>query len=258
MRGESPNSCLGPFVEHEGSPYLQGRAKWKGRRKLLEPTTTAKIYVEVDVSKDRLDVCVRRGEAGRHDDDEAFFVSHDDAGIDALVTRLVEECPVLVIVEASGGFERAVVGALAAAGLPVAVVNPRQARDFARATGRLAKTDALDAEVLARFAQAIQPTPKPLPDEEIRALQGILARRRQLVGMLTAENNRLHSASKPVAKRISAHIRWLEKELERTDGDLDKAIKDSPTLRENEALLRSVPGVGPVLARTLLAEVPEL
>jgi transposase len=116
----------------------------------------------------------------------------DDAGIDALVTRLVEECPVLVIVEASGGFERAVVWALAAAGLPVAVVNPRQVRDFARATGRLAKTDTLDAEVLARFAQAIQPTPKPLPDEEIRALQGILARRRQLLGMLTAENNRLH------------------------------------------------------------------
>jgi transposase len=147
---------------------------------------------------------------------------------------------------------------LAAAGLPVAVVNPRQVRDFARATGRLAKTDALDAEVLARFAEAIRPTPKALPDEEIRALQGILARRRQLVDMLTAENNRLHSASKPVAKRIAAHIRWLEKELSRTDGDLDRAIKESPALAENEALLRSVPGVGPVLARTLLADVPEL
>jgi transposase len=131
-------------------------------------------------------------------------------------------------------------------------------RDFARATGKLAKTDALDAYVLARFAEAIRPTPKALPDEEIRALQGILARRRQLVDMLTAENNRLHSASKPVAKRISAHIRWLEKELSRTDGDLDKAIKESPSLAENEALLRSVPGVGPVLARTLLAQVPEL
>jgi transposase len=135
------------------------------------------------------------------------------------------------------------------------VVNPRQVRDFARATGKLAKTDALDAEVLARFAEAIQPTPKALPDEEIRALQGILARRRQLVDMLTAENNRLPTAPKPVAKRIAAHIRWLEKELSRTDGDLDKAIKDSRALRENEALLRSVPGVGPVLARTLLAEV---
>ncbi len=254
----SPNSCLGPFVvKHEGSPYPQGRAKRKGRRKLLDATTTAEIYAGVDVSKDRLDVCVRQGDAGRHDDD-TFFVPHDDAGIDALVSRLVEERPVLVILEATGGFERAVVAALAAEGLPVAVVNPRQARDFARATGRLAKTDKIDAEILARFAEAIHPSPKPLPDEEIRALQGILARRRQLIGMLTAENNRLHSATKPVAKRIAAHIRWLEKELSRTNRDLEQAIKDSPALRENEALLRSVPGVGPVLARTLLAEVPEL
>jgi transposase len=223
----------------------------------LDSMRTARVYAGVDVSKDQLDVCVRRGEAQRHHDD-AFVVSHDDAGIDTLVSRLVEERPVLVILEATGGFERAVVGALAAEGLPVAVVNPRQARDFARATGRLAKTDALDAEVLARFAEAIRPAPKPLPDEEIRALQGIVARRRQLVGMLTAENNRLPTAPKPVTKRISAHVRWLEKELSRTDGDLDKAIKESPALAENEALLRSVPGVGSVLARTLLAEVPEL
>jgi transposase len=226
---------------------------------LLDPMTTARVYAGVDVSKDRLDVCVRRSEPERHGGGgDAFVVAHDEAGIDTLVSRLVEKRPVLVIVEATGGFERAVVGALAAAGLPVAVVNPRQVRDFARATGKLAKTDALDAEVLARFAEAIRPTPKALPDEEIRALQGILARRRQLVDMLTAENNRVHSASKPVAKRIAAHIKWLQKELSRTDGDLDKAIKESPALAENEALLRSVPGVGPVLARTLLAQVPEL
>jgi transposase len=161
----------------------------------------------------------------RHDGD-AFFVPHDDAGIDTLVSRLLQERPVMVILEATGGFERAVVGALAAAGLPVAVINPRQARDFARAMGRLAKTDKIDAEVLAHFAEAIRPTPKALPDEEIRALQGILARRRQLVGMLTAENNRLPTAPKPVAKRIAAHVRWLEKELSRTDGDLDEAIKN--------------------------------
>jgi transposase len=222
----------------------------------LDPMTTARVYVGVDVSKDRLDVCVRWSEPERHDD--TFFVLHNDAGIDTLVSRLVEERTELVILEATGGFERAVVAALAAEGLSVAVVNPRQARDFARATGRLAKTDEIDAEVLARFAEAVRPAPKPLPDEEIRALQGILARRRQLLGMLTAENNRLPSATKPVAKRITAHIRWLEKELERTDRDLDTAIKSSPALGENEALLRSVPGVGPVLARTLLAEVPEL
>jgi transposase len=222
----------------------------------LDPMTRARVYVGVDVSKDHLDICVRWSEPERHDD--TFFVPHNDAGIDALVSRLDEESTELVILEATGGFERAVVVALAAEGLPVAVVNPRQARDFARATGRLAKTDKIDAGVLARFAEAVRPAPKPLPDEEIRALQGILARRRQLLGMLTAENNRLPSATKPVAKRIAAHIRWLEKELERTDRDLDAAIKSSPALRENEALLRSVPGVGPVLARTLLAEVPEL
>jgi transposase len=186
----------------------------------LDPTTTAKTYAGVDVSKDQLDVYVRHGEAGRNHSGATFAVSHDEAGIDALVSGLLEERPVLVILEATGGFERAVVGALAAARLPVAVVNPRQVRDFARATGRLAKTDKIDAEVLARFAEAIQPSPKPLPDEEIRALQGIVARRRQLVGMLTAENNRLHSATKPVAKRIAAHIRWLEKELSRIDRDM--------------------------------------
>jgi transposase len=223
----------------------------------LDPTATmARLYVGVDVSKDRLDVCLRRGEAERHND--AFFVPHDDSRIDALVSRLVEERPMLVLLEATGGFERAAVAALATAELAVVVVNPRQVRDFARATGRLAKTDRIDAEVLARFAEAVRPAPKPLPEEEIRALQGILTRRRQLLSMLTAEKNRLHSATKPVAKRIAAHLRWLEKELSRTDRDLDGAIKSSPALRENEALLRSMPGVGPVLVRTLLAEVPEL
>ncbi len=143
--------------------------------------------------------------------------------------------------------------------MAVAVVNPRQARDFARATGRLAKTDVLDAESLARFAEAVRPEPKPLPDEEAHAFGEILARRRQIVGMLVAEKNRLGAATaKPVKRRIEAHVRWLEKELERTDRDLDEAIRESPTWRENDALLRSVPGVGPVLARTLLAELPEL
>ena len=223
---------------------------------LLEPMRRARVYAGVDVSKDRFDVCLRWSEPESHEN--VFFVTHDAAGIDTLVSGLLEERPVLVILEATGGFERAVFGALAAEGLQVAVVNPRQVRDFARATGRLAKTDRIDASILARFAEAIRPAPRPLPEEEIRALQGILARRRQLVGMLTAENNRLPTASKPVAKRIAAHIRWLEKELSRTDRDLDEAIKSNATLRENETLLRSVPGVGPVLARTLLAEVPEV
>jgi transposase len=138
---------------------------------LVNPTatTTARVYVGVGVSKDRLDVCLQWSEPESHEED-VFAVAHDEAGIDTLVSGLVKERPMLVLLEATGGFERAVVGALAAAGLPVAVVNPRQVRDFARATGRLAKTDRIDARVLARFAEALRPSPKPLPEEEIRAL----------------------------------------------------------------------------------------
>jgi transposase len=220
-------------------------------------TTTAHVFAGVDVSKDRLDVCLRWNEPERHEK-EAFVVAYDDSGVDALASRLLRERTVLVVLEATGGLERAVVGALAAAGLPLVVVNPRQVRDFARATGKLAKTDRIDASILARFAEAVRPAPKALPDREIRALQSIVARRRQLLGMMVAENNRLASATKPVAKRIEAHVRWLEKELSRTERDLEAAIENSPALGENEALLRSVPGVGPVLARTLLAGVPEL
>jgi transposase len=225
----------------------------------LDPTTTtAPLFAGVDVSKDRLDVCLRWSEPESHEREEAFVLAYDDSGIDALLSRLLEERSVLVILEATGGFERTVVGALAAQGLPVVVVNPRQVRDFARATGKLAKTDRIDASILARFAEAVRPAPKPLPDGEIRALQAIVSRRRQLLGMIAAENNRLSQAPKAVGKRIKAHIRWLEKELSRTERDLERAIESSPALGENEALLRSVPGVGPVLARTLLAGVPEL
>jgi transposase len=154
----------------------------------LDPTTkaAAQVFAGVDVSKDRLDVCLRWSEPERHNEEEAFIVTYDDSGIDALVSRLLKERPELVILEATGGFERAMVGALAAVGLAVVVVNPRQVRDFARATGRLAKTDRIDASILARFAEAVRPTPRPLPDREIRALQAIVARRRQLLGMLAA------------------------------------------------------------------------
>ena len=222
----------------------------------MSPTT--KVYAGVDVSKGRLDVFVRWGEA-REEKGELFDVPNDDAGIDELLARLEKARPALVVLEATGGFERPVAAALAALGFAVAVVNPRQARNFARATGRLAKTDRIDAQSLARFAGAVRPMPRPVPDEEARVLGEILCRRRQVVGMLTAEKNRLLTATaKAVKKRIEAHVRWLEKELERTDRDLDGTIEESPAWRKNEELLRSVPGVGPVLARTLLAELPEL
>jgi transposase len=230
----------------------------------LGPTTAARLFAGVDVSKDRLDVCLRRSEPEgceeeeEEEEEEAFVATYDDGGVEALISRLLEGPTVLVVLEATGGFERTVVGALAAAGLAVAVVNPPQVRDFARATGTLAKTDRIDASILARFAEAVRPAPKPLPDREIRALQAMVARRRQLLGMLAAENNRLSSAAKPVARRIKAHIGWLEKEFSRTERDLEAAIESSTVLGENEELLRSVPGVGPVLARTLLAGVPEL
>jgi transposase len=175
-----------------------------------------------------------------------------------VVERLATLHPALIVLEATGGMEIPLTSALATAGLPVVVVNPRQVRDFARASGLLAKTDALDAQVLAQFAEVMRPQPRLLPDPEARALAALLTRRRQLVEMLTAEKNRLLSASSSIRKSLRAHITWLERELQRTDTDLTTAIQQSPVWREKDELLRSVPGVGPVLTSTLLANLPEL
>lgn len=215
-------------------------------------SVTEKVHVGIDVCKARLDVALLpRG--------EALSLTNDEEGIEALTEKLVEASATLVVLEATGGYERPLVAALAASQIAVAVLNPRQARDFAKATGRLAKTDKIDALVLARFAEAIRPTPKAPPEAEALEFQAILARRRQIIGMMVAEKNRLGaSTSKKVRSRLEAHIRWLEKELARIDRDLEEVINQSPTFKENEALLRSVPGVGPVLSRTLLAELPEL
>jgi len=217
----------------------------------MSPTQNPIRHAGIDVSKERLDVCFLPG-------GEAFAVANDPEGIDALVERLLEAPPELLVLEATGRYERPAATAIAAAGIAVAVVNPRQARDFAKATGRLAKTDKIDAQILARFAAAVEPSPSILPDEEAQHLQAILTRRRQLLLMRTAEKNRLLMAPEAVAERIRAHIRWLEKELEHTDRELDVAIRESEVWRRNEELLRGVPGVGPILARTLLAELPEL
>jgi transposase len=198
-------------------------------------------FVGVDVSKATLDVAVRPS-------GERESGSNDESGIKRLITR----------VEATGGFERQLTRALVSAELPVVVVNPRQVRDFAKATGQLAKTDTIDAMVLARFAEAVRPAVRPLPDATLLELQALIARRRQLTEMIVAERNRLTAASKTVRKRIDAHIRWLEAELGRADKDLDQSIRRSPIWQETEELLRSVPGVGPVISRTLLAELPEL
>jgi len=166
--------------------------------------------------------------------------------------------PTLIVLEATGGLERLVTSALATAGLPVVVVNPRQARDFARATGQLAKTDALDARALAHFADVIRPTPRPLPDAQTQELRGLLGRRQQLIVMRTAEQNRLAGASGRLNQDIEAHIAWLNARIATLDDDLETMLRASPLWRENDDLLQSVPGIGPVCARTFLLELPEL
>ncbi len=210
-------------------------------------------HAGIDVSKARLDVCLLP-------EGETFSVANNTEGIESLLQRLREVSSelLLVVMEASGKYERPAAAAIAACGIAVAVVNPRQARDFARAIGRLAKTDKIDAEVLARFAGAVGPRPSVLPDEQARALQAVLARRRQISEMLVAENNRLRMAPESVAERIRAHIAYLREDLASIDTDLDEAVETSTIWKENETLLRSVPGVGPVLSRTLIAELPEL
>lgn len=210
----------------------------------------AEVYVGIDVSKARLDLAMSSG--------GSQSVGHDARGIAAVCERLRQVQPVRVVLEASGGLETALVAELGAAGLPVVVVNPRQVRDFARATGQLAKTDALDARVLALFAERIRPELRPLPSEQERELKALVARRREMVEMITAERNRLGAAPQRLRPRIRKHVDWLERELERADQDLDQQLRNSPLWREREDLLRTVPGVGRVLCATLLAELPEL
>ena len=209
------------------------------------------IFVGIDVSKARLDVAIRPT-------DQRESVANDKAGIKALIKRLAIIQSTLIVLEATGGFERQVMHALVSADLPVVVVNPRQVRDFAKATGQLAKTDSIDADVLAHFAEAVRPALRPLPDTVTLELRALTARRRQLTEMIVAERNRLAMASKAVSKRIHAHIRWLQSELEQVDKDLDRSIRHSPIWKENEDLLLSVPSIGPVTTRVLLAELPEL
>ena len=208
-----------------------------------------KRYVGIDVAKVQLDVAL--GPNG-----ERFAVANDERGISALLKRL--ESADLVIIEATGGLEVPVASVLATAGIGVAVVNPRQVRDFARATGQLAKTDALDAQVLVRFGAAVKPEVRRLPDAQAQALEALVNRRRQLVEMLTAEKNRRANSPKVIHKSIDEHIRWLEKRLAGFDDELATLIRATPIWRERDELLRSVPGVGPVLATTLLAHLPEL
>jgi len=208
-----------------------------------------KRFVGIDVAKAQLEVFIRPT-------GESFSVGNDELGIRELL-RLLKPAD-FVILEATGGLEVAVASALAAAGIAVAIVNPRQVRDFARATGRLAKSDRLDAEVLARFGEAVRPAARPLANEQAQALEALVARRRQLVEMLTAEKNRRSGAPKVLHRSIDEHIRWLEKRLSGLDNELAELIRETPIWHDRDELLRSVPGVGRVLSSTLLAHMPEL
>ena len=209
------------------------------------------LFVGIDVSKARLDIAVRPS-------GEVWSVSNDEAGFGELVPRLQALKPTLIVLEATGGYQAPAVAALSIVGLSVAVVNPRQVRDFGRATGQLAKTDVLDAEVIARFAEALRPEPRALPDDETVALNALVVRRRQLVDMITAEGNRLATAAKPVRRDIEEHISWLRRRLKNVDDDLYDGLKKSPLWRVKEQILKSAPGIGRVTTCALLAQLPEL
>jgi transposase len=213
--------------------------------------TTAEAFIGIDVARDNLEVASRP--TGEH-----WQVPNDPAGIAALLPRLRTLQPTLIVLEATGGLELPVLAAIGSAGLPVVAVNPRQVRDFAKAIGKLAKTDAIDARVLAHFADAVRPAVRPLPDAATRALGALVTRRRQLVEMLTAEENRRRTAPTAIRADIQAHITWLRKRLNGVDKELSQAVRSSPLWREQEDLLRSVKGIGPVVSVTLLADLPEL
>jgi len=209
------------------------------------------VCIGIDVSKAQLDV------AQRPEEQRQVF-AQTPVGIESLVAHVRALNPAAIVLEATGGLEVPVASALAVAGLPVAVVNPRQVRDFAKATGRLAKTDAIDAHVLARFAEAVRPAPRQLPDAAAHEFSALLSRRRQLIEMRVAEHNRLGTATPRIQQQIRKHLSWLDRQVAALEEELGQRIKSTPIWRERDHLLQSVPGVGPTLSRTLVAELPEL
>jgi len=209
------------------------------------------VFVGVDVCKDSLDVAI-----GAEKDIITF--ANDQKGVDALIEKLNRLAPELIVFESTGGYERLAASLLAEAGLPVVIVNPRQVRDFAKSAGILAKTDAIDARVIARFAEAVKPDVRHLKDHETSELTALVTRRRQIIEMIVAENNRLKLANKRNKKDIKDHIRWLEKRLDKIEIDIDKMIQSSPMWRCKDDILQSVPGIGPITSASLICDLPEL
>ena len=212
---------------------------------------TQDCFIGLDVSKDTLEVTVRPTE------ERKTFANQED-GLSLMIDFVKPFSPRLIVLEATGGLEKAAVCACAVAGLPVVVVNPRQVRDFAKAKGILAKTDKIDAGVIAQFAEAIRPEVRPLKTEEAQKLDALLSRRRQISQMITAEKNRLQSVPVWIRKDIQKHIDWLQKALDQFNQDLDRMVKESPIWRTKDEILQSVKGVGPVLSVTLISQLPEL
>ena len=245
----SPDSCR----SHPAGELVSartGRVR-ESRRTRSQVSTEAPVQVGIDVSKASLDVAIEPSH-------ERWQVANDEPGIQQLVERLKRLVPERIVLEATGGYELPALAALGCAELPAVAVNPRQVREFAKAIGRLAKTDVLDAQLLAQFAAAVKPALRPLPDTATRELAGLLARRRQLIEMRTAETNRLSMAVDQVRPEIREHLRYLDKRITQLDSDLHDRLRASPLWRDKDNLLQGIPGVGPVLSVTLLADVPEL
>lgn len=213
--------------------------------------TTTPCFVGIDVSKDKLDVASLPS-------GDCWTLDYQHKSLNQLVQRLTALSPAAVVLEATGGYENLVMAVLGAAGLPLIRINPRQVRDFARSTGQLAKTDRIDALILARFAQVLKPELRPLPDKTTQELASLVTRRQQLQDMIIAEKSRLGTCAQAVHRQITQHITWLQKALHRVDDDIDQAIKSDPTWRELDRVQQTIKGVGPVLSRTLLALLPEL
>lgn len=237
----NPNGCRGP----------SGARIDKAGRQSLMKQEHSELFIGIDICKDRLDIA---------DDSNSkiWSVANDDSGVSSLAARLKPLKPVLIVMEATGGLETLLYAALTAAGLPSVVINPRQTRDFAKAVGKLAKTDAIDARVLARFGAAVKPEVRPVKDDKAQELAALVTRRRQLIAMLTAEKTRLQQAPKWIRKDIKAHIKTLEKCLLKLGAEITNNIKNTPGWKAKDDLLKSVPGVGDVLSMNLLANLCEL
>jgi transposase len=219
----------------------------KGIRRYMGETT----FVGIDVAKDSMEIAI-------HGDKGHWEYANNEEGLTNLKARMKRLSPQLIVLEATGGYEVTVAAELQDSGFPVAVMNPRRIREFAKSVGILAKTDILDARVIARYAATVQPPPRVLPQEEVKRLNAIMMRRRQVIAMLTAEKNRLHKADPAVKHRVQGHVAWLEQELEDINKELKQMVAENPEWQEKDAIIQSVPGVGPNLSITLLADFPEL